>query len=96
MNRLVARDEREQAVDAEAERLVAGILSFGILVLVMIRGLRGEAAWDLLALVIAAGFAGIAYRAQKRAVDRRLAVLGLGTAAVAALAAAALVAVLTH
>lgn len=96
MNRLVARDEREQTVDAEAERLVAAILSFGILVLVMVRGLRGEAAWDLLALVMAAGFVGIAYRALKRTVDRRLAALGLATAAVAAVAAAALVAILTR
>lgn len=96
MNRMAVRDEREQAIDAEAERMVAAILSFGILVLVMVRSLRGEAAWDLLALVIAAGFAGVAYRAWKRAVDRRLAVLGLGTAVVAAVAAAVLVSVLTH
>jgi hypothetical protein len=99
VGRLVVRDEREQAVDAEAERLVAAILSFGILVLVMVRSLRGEAAWDLLALVIAAGFVGVAYRAWKRAVDRQLRLAGLVTGVVAAavaVAAALAVALLTH
>lgn len=96
MNPMVVRDEREQAIDAEAERLVAAILSFGILVLVMVRSLRGEAAWDLLALVIAAGFVGVVYRARKHAVDRQLGLAGLATGIVAAVAAALAVALLTH
>ena len=96
MNRLVVRDERERAADAEAERLVAAILSFGILVLVLVRSLRGEAAWDLMALVIIAGFAGMVDRVRRRAMDRRLGLLGLGASAIAAVAAALLVALLTH
>ena len=96
MNGLMERDERERAVDAEAERLVASIMTFGVLVLVMVRSLRGEAAWDLMALVIAAGFAGLVYRARKRAVDQRLGMLGLSVGVVAAVIAAVLVAVLTR
>ena len=90
------RDERERAVDAEAERLVAAILSFGILALVMVRSLRGEAAWDLMALVIAAGGVGLAYRVRRGVVDRRLGLIGLGVAGVSAVVAAVLVALLTH
>jgi hypothetical protein len=93
---LVERDERERAVDGEAERLVAAILSYGILVLVVVRSLRGEAAWDLMALVIAAGFAGLVYRVRRRVVDRRLGVLGLAVGVVSAAVAAVLVALLTR
>jgi hypothetical protein len=95
VNGRVERDERERAVDAEAERLVASILMFGILVLVMVRSLRGEAAWDLMALVIAAGFAGLLYRVRQRVVDRRLGVLGLAVGVGSAVVAAVIVAVLT-
>ncbi len=96
MNALVERDERERAVDAEAERLVAAIMTFGVLVLVMVRSLRGEAAWDLMALVVAAGFAGLVYRVRQRVVDRRLGVLGLAVGVVSAVVAAVVVAVLTR
>jgi hypothetical protein len=92
----VRRDERERAIDAEAERLVAAVLSFGILVLVVVRSLRGEAAWDLLALVIAGGGVGMLYRARRQAVDRRMGGALALTMAVAAVAAAVLVAVLAR
>jgi predicted PurR-regulated permease PerM len=87
----MVRDEREQMIDAQAERLTAAILSFGILVLVLARSLRGEAAWDLLALVIAAGFAGTLYRLRNRAVGRQWATMTIVTAAVAAVIAIAIV-----
>lgn len=96
MNGLVERDERERAVDADAERLVAAILSFGVLILVMVRSLRGEAAWDLMALVMAAGFAGLVYRIRHRVVDRRLGMLGLVVGVVSAVVAAVIVAVMTR
>lgn len=96
MNRLVVRDERERAADAEAERLVAAILSFGILVLVMVRSLRGEAAWDLMALLIGAGFVGMVDRVRRRALDRRLGLFGLAAGAIAAVVAALVVALLTR
>jgi hypothetical protein len=87
MNARIERDERERRVDADADRLVAAVLSFGVLVLVMVRSLRGDASWDLLALVIGAGFVGMAYRVRQRAVDRRYGAALLATAAIAAVVA---------
>ncbi len=91
MNRLVMRDEREQAIDRDADRLTAAVLSFGLLGLVIVRSLRGEAAWDLLALVVIGGAVGAAYRVRSRATDRRWLAAGALAAAIAALAAVALV-----
>jgi hypothetical protein len=93
---LVRRDERERLIDAEAERLVAAVLSFGILVLVLVRSLRGEASWDLLALVIAGGVVGMAYRARRGAIDRRFAALQGAAMVVAAIGAAVVVALLVR
>ncbi|MDO8562710.1 MAG: hypothetical protein Q7S25_02585 [Candidatus Limnocylindria bacterium] len=92
MERLVARDEREAAVDRAADRLSYLVLSFGVLAIVAYRSVaRGEASWDLLALVIVGGFAGAAYRTRQRAVSRRWAlVVGL-TAAIALVLAALMV-----
>jgi hypothetical protein len=96
MNARIERDEREQLIDAQAERLVAAVLSFGILVLVLVRSLRGEASWDLLALVIAGGAVGLAYRARHRAVDRRFAAVQGAVMVVAAIVAAVVVALLAR
>ena len=96
MTGLLGRDERERLIDAEAERLVAAVLSFGILVLVLVRSLRGDAAWDLLALVIAGGLVGMAYRAWHGVIDRRYAALLGAVAVVAAIAAAVTVALVTR
>jgi hypothetical protein len=87
----MVRDEREQMIDAQAERLTAAVLSFGILVLVLVRSARGEAAWDLLALVVGSGFVGAAYRIRHRVVGRRWAWMALATGAAAAVIAIAIV-----
>lgn len=72
MTGLVPRDERELAVDHAADRLSYLVLSFGVLVVVAIRGLVAEeASWDLLALVIVAGAAGTLYRVRAGAAGRR-------------------------
>jgi hypothetical protein len=96
MTGLLGRDERERQIDAEAERLVAAVLSFGILVLVLVRSLRGEASWDLLALVIAGGVVGMAYRAWRGVIDRRFATLQGAAMVAAAIGAAAVVALITR
>lgn len=88
MINLGIRDEREQAVDSAADRLSFLVLAYGLLVIVAIRALNGEATWDLLALVILGGFAGLAYRVQKRVVTRPWAIVLIGTIAAAAIVAA--------
>jgi hypothetical protein len=88
MINLGVRDEREQAVDSAADRLSFLVLAYGLLVIVAIRALNGEATWDLLALVILGGFAGLAYRVQKRVVTRPWAIVLIGTIAAAAIVAA--------
>jgi predicted PurR-regulated permease PerM len=88
MINLGIRDEREQAVDSAADRLSFLVLAYGLLVIVAIRAFNGEATWDLLALVILGGFAGLAYRVQKRVVTRPWAIVLIGTIAAAAIVAA--------
>ena len=88
MKDLQMRDERELAVQFAADRLAYVAMSFGLLVLTFIRSLRGEPAWDLLALVVLGGLVSLAYRIRYRAVDRRSGVLLLVSAALAAAVAA--------
>ena len=88
MNDLHMRDERELAVHLAADRVAYVVVSFGLLVLAFIRSLRGEPAWDLLALLVLGGLVSLAYRIRHRAVDRRSGVLLLVAAVVAAVAAA--------
>jgi hypothetical protein len=90
MTRAVPRDERELAIDGGADRLTAAVLSFGILILVMVRSARGETAWDLLALVVAGGFVGTAYRIRHRAADGRWFAAAMFAAALGAVAAIAI------
>jgi hypothetical protein len=87
MINLVPRDERESAVDSAADRLSFLVLAYGLLVLVAIRAFNGESTWDLLGLVVLGGFAGLAYRLQKRVVSTRWALVLLLTIAAAAVAA---------
>lgn len=65
-----ARDERETVVDLAADRVSYIVLAFGILLVAAWRGFSGEAAWDLLGLVVLAGAAGLAYRLGKGVVTR--------------------------
>ena len=88
MKDLHRRDEREHAVHLAADRLAYVALSFGLVVLAFIRGVRGESAWDLLALVVLGGLVSLAYRIRHRAVDRRSGVLLLVSAVLAAVVAA--------
>ncbi len=84
MERLVARDERETVVDQAADRSSYLVLSFGLLAIVAYRSFaRGEASWDLLALVVASGLVGTAYRTRQRAVSGRWALVVAMTAAIA-------------
>jgi hypothetical protein len=63
------RDEREAAVDRVGDRIVAFVLSYGLLVIVAYRSLvLREAAWDLLGLLVLSGVAGFAYRWRQRVV----------------------------
>ncbi len=71
MNLTGPRDEREQGIDRSGDRLTAMVLSYGLLVLVLLRSMHGEAAWDLLGLVIVGGAVGTTYRIWHRAVSRR-------------------------
>jgi len=70
MTTLGPRDERETAVDNAADRLSYLVLAYGILVIVALRGLNGEASWDLLGLVVIAGAVGLGYRLRNRVVTR--------------------------
>lgn len=91
MNAPVDRDERTVAVENESYRRAYQVLSFGILVVVGYRSLlRGEAAWDLLSLVVLAGAVAAAYQWSGRVLTRRWLVNGLA-AMLAAAAIAALV-----
>ena len=94
MNRMAPRDEREINVDQAADRLSYLVLSFGLLAIVAYRSfVDREASWDLLGLVVVGGLVGTAYRARKRAVSRRWALVATGTVAVALIVAT--IAVLT-
>jgi hypothetical protein len=89
---VITRDEREMSIDRAADRLAYLVLAFGVLAIVAYRGLvLDEASWDLLLLVVATGFVGLAYRIWKRAASVSWTlVLGI-TAAAAALVAVVLV-----
>jgi hypothetical protein len=67
MNRIsTRRDEREASMDQAADRLAYLALSYGLLGLVIYRSFVDHvASWDLMALVIGAGFVGAAYRLWK-------------------------------
>jgi len=92
MTTLGPRDEREIAIDNAADRLSYLVLAYGILVIVGLRGLNGEASWDLLALVVIAGAVGLAYRLRQRVVTRPWLVLMVGSLVGAGLLAAVIAA----
>ena len=81
---LVDRDERTTAVENAGYRWAYLFLSFGILLIVAVRGsTSGAIAWDLMALVILGGGVHFAFRAFHGAVYKRLA-LRIAIALVAA------------
>jgi hypothetical protein len=91
MRSLLARDEREAAVDRAGDRLAYLVLSYGLLVVVAYRAfVDGQPSWELLGLVVLGGAVSAAYRGWKRALTRELALLGGLTVVVAAVVAALL------
>jgi hypothetical protein len=85
----VVRDERTIAVEEASYRFAYGFLTFALLLDVMYRGLaRGEAAWDLLALVIAGGAISTLYQWRQKILTRHSLVLAVVSSVVAAILAA--------
>src|SRR6476660_4815991 len=84
----VLRDERTIAVEEASHRWAYMFLTFALLVDVMYRGfVRGEAAWDLLGLVIAGGAITTLYQWRHRILTRHSLALALGSGLVAAVVA---------
>jgi hypothetical protein len=88
MKNLLARDEREAAVDRAGDRLAYVVLSYGLLLIVAYRAfVDGQSSWELLALVVLGGAVGAAYRiAQRTATRDALLVAGLTILAAAGVA----------
>jgi hypothetical protein len=84
MSSLIARDERETAIDHAADRLSYLVLAYGLLVIVAIRGFNGEASWDLLGLVVLGGAVGLAYRLRERVVSSAWVLVLAGSIVIAA------------
>jgi hypothetical protein len=92
MNASLDRDERTLVVENASFRWAYQFVSFGLLVLVGYRSFaRGEAAWDLLALVVLGGVVASAYQWSQRVLTVRWLVNGLAVMLVAAVVAALVV-----
>ncbi len=88
----VQRDERTVAVENASYHWAYLLLSFALLADVAYRGLaRHEAAWDLMALVIAAGLVCTAYQAWHKVLGRHWVLTAVLVACLAAAVAAVLV-----
>jgi hypothetical protein len=67
MTALVPGTERETRIDHAVDRIGYLVVSFGLLVIVAYRSfVNGEAAWDLIGLVILGGIVGLGYRAARQ------------------------------
>jgi hypothetical protein len=91
MTSRLVRDERERSVDLAADRLAFLVVCYGALAVAAYRSLvLGQETWDLLALVVTGGLAGLAYRVRERVVTRAwtlVVAVTIGVAAVVAIAA---------
>jgi hypothetical protein len=88
----VLRDERTVVTENESYRWAYLVLSFGLLVCGAYRAFAlGEAAWDLMALVVAGGVVTTAYQGLRGVLNRRWMWTQLATAALAAAIAVAIV-----
>jgi hypothetical protein len=86
------RDERTLAVENASYRWAYHFISFGLLALVAYRSFTwGEAAWDLMALVVLGGVVASAYQWSHQVLTRRWLLNGLASMVVAAVIAALLV-----
>ena len=89
----VERDERTIAVEGAGYRWSYLILSFGLLVVIMIRSFaHHEASWDLFGLLLLGGAVNTGYRGLHRVLYRRWAVMVAVTVLAAALVAVAIAA----
>jgi hypothetical protein len=88
---VVMRDERTTAVENASYRVAYGFVAFAVLLDVIYRsGVRGEAPWDLLAIVIVSGIGSSLYLARYRVLTRQ----SVGVLLLASLLAAIFAAVL--
>jgi hypothetical protein len=88
----IHRDERTLAVENAGYRWSYLVLSFGALAIAAYRSFgRGEATWDLLALVVFAGVVNAGYQATQQVLHQRWVVMSLITLIVAAAVAAGMV-----
>ncbi len=79
------RDERKLSVEHASYRWGYNIVSFGLMLVIIIRGFSSnQSNWDLFALVIAGGLATMGYQAWHRALPRRWFYAFLGMAVVTA------------
>jgi hypothetical protein len=92
MGSLGPRDESETRIDLAADRIAYLAVSYGLLLSVTYRSFaRGEAAWDLLALVVLGGIVGLAFRVSKGAVSGRGTIMIAATVGIAIVVSALLV-----
>ena len=92
MTSLIRRDERETRIDLSADRIAYLVVSYGLLVSVAYRSfVNGEAAWDLIGLVVLSGIVGLAYRVRERAVSARWTLMLVAPIAIAFVVACLLV-----
>lgn len=76
MTTMRGHDDRETNADAGGDRLAYLVLSFGVLAIVAYRSfVRGEASWDLLALVVLGGLVGAGDRLSRGTITRQAALL---------------------
>lgn len=77
-NQPPVRDERTVAVENASYRVAYLVTTFGLLVIVAVRGLVfHEALWDLLALVAVGGGLAIFYQGTRRTLSGRWALAGV-------------------
>ena len=84
MTSLVPRDEREAGIDLAADRVAYLVVSYGLLVSAAYRSfVNGDAAWDLVGLVVLGGMVGLAYRLRQGVVSGRWTLMLAATIAIA-------------
>jgi len=89
---VVPRHERDPRVGLSADRMAYLVVSYGLLVSVAYRSfVDGDAAWDLIGLVVLGGIVGLADRVRERAVSGRWTLMLLATIAIAFVVALVLV-----
>lgn len=84
MTSLAPRDEQAARVALSADRIAYLVVSYGLLLSVAYRSfVNGDAAWDLIGLVVLGGIAGLAYRLREGVVSGRWTVILVATIAIA-------------